>query len=44
MATTVTERLCLRCQHRWLPRKAGTKPLLCPKCGSAGWDRPKEVK
>ena len=31
---------CIRCGHEWLPAKPG-KPLLCPVCHSAYWDRPK---
>ena len=35
-----------RCGHEWLPRERapdGTfeKPLVCPACKSARWDRPK---
>lgn len=33
---------CLRCDHGWIPRKP-KKPLICPKCKSAYWDRPRKV-
>lgn len=23
---------CKRCDHTWIPRKAGDPPLTCPKC------------
>ncbi len=31
---------CLRCDHIWIPRK-DTKPIICPKCKSPYWDRPR---
>jgi DNA-directed RNA polymerase subunit RPC12/RpoP len=31
---------CLRCGHKWLPRKEGT-PLTCPRCRSPYWNKPK---
>lgn len=38
---------CLRCDHSWIPRKAGVIPLTCPHCHSAYWSRkpirPKKV-
>jgi len=34
--TTLT---CLRCPHRWHPRKAGL-PKKCPGCGSKYWNTP----
>lgn len=36
----VREQICLRCQHKWIPRKPDTKPLTCPACHSAYWFRP----
>jgi Zn finger protein HypA/HybF involved in hydrogenase expression len=35
---------CERCSHVWLPRKYGTKedPVICPKCKSPYWNRPRE--
>ncbi len=36
--------LCLRCNHRWAPRKDKEKPTVCPKCKSPYWDRPKQNK
>ena len=36
---------CERCGHIWFPRKYDEKteglPVLCPKCKSAYWNRPK---
>lgn len=34
---------CLRCDHKWLPRKL-ERPRQCPKCKSAWWDIQKENK
>ena len=36
---TVKGLRCKRCSHEWIPRKAGEKPLTCPKCHSAYWSR-----
>jgi hypothetical protein len=33
-----------RCGHEWLPRDAGEKPRVCPKCKSPHWDRPKQYE
>jgi len=30
-----------RCGHEWLPRSPGEQPLVCPKCKSPRWDKPK---
>jgi len=30
---------CLRCGHKWLPRKREVR--ICPRCKSAYWDTPK---
>jgi DNA-directed RNA polymerase subunit RPC12/RpoP len=36
---------CERCGHTWFPRKYNEAtegpPILCPKCKSAYWDKPK---
>ena len=37
MATYVQIHKCIRCKHRWIPRKS-TKPKKCPKCKNP-WDR-----
>ena len=34
---TISEEICLRCGHRWLPRKAG-RPASCPSCRDPKWD------
>jgi len=45
--------LCERCGHNWLPRVSldklrngniDEKPIICPKCKSPYWDRPKRNK
>jgi DNA-directed RNA polymerase subunit RPC12/RpoP len=36
---------CERCSHIWLPRKYGEQdPVICPKCKSPYWNRPRETK
>jgi hypothetical protein len=36
---------CERCSHIWLPRKYGEEdPVICPKCKSPYWNRPRETK
>jgi hypothetical protein len=32
---------CLRCGHRWI-RRQDAKPVQCPRCRSAYWDRVRE--
>ncbi|CAG0980929.1 hypothetical protein ANRL2_02433 [Anaerolineae bacterium] len=33
---------CLRCEHRWSPKKQGSEPpRICPKCKSPYWDKPR---
>jgi len=32
----LTELVCKRCGHHWVPRTAITR--ICPKCKSAYWD------
>ena len=31
---------CERCHHEWVPR-GEREPLVCPKCKSPYWSRPK---
>jgi len=38
----VTEYSCERCGHKWIPRNK-CKPIICPKCKSPYWYRPKIV-
>jgi hypothetical protein len=33
-----------RCGHEWLPRIAGEKPRVCPKCKTPNWDRAKQFE
>jgi DNA-directed RNA polymerase subunit RPC12/RpoP len=39
---------CERCGHVWVPRKYETAkkkdPIICPKCKSPYWNRPRESK
>lgn len=30
---------CNNCSNEWLPRSPKEKPLICPKCKSARWDK-----
>jgi len=50
---TITGFRCERCSHEWLPRvtleelksgKIKEKPIICPKCKSPYWDKPKKKK
>lgn len=38
--TTVSQILCLRCGHRWLPRVRDVRR--CPSCQSPYYNRPRE--
>jgi len=31
---------CLRCNHKWIPRKRDVRR--CPRCGTPYWDKPKD--
>ena len=33
----ITELICLRCGHRWTPKK-GTPPGTCPSCKNPYWN------
>ena len=33
---------CLRCNHIWIPKKEII--VICPKCKSPYWDRPRKNK
>lgn len=35
---------CERCNHVWVPRKKEQYPIVCPKCKSPYWDKPREQK
>lgn len=32
---------CSRCKHTWVPRD-DARPLVCPKCKSPYWDKPRQ--
>jgi len=34
---------CERCKHLWIPRKK-EKPIICPKCKSPYWNKPRKKK
>jgi len=42
MRIMITILECLRCGHKWVPRKIDVR--LCPKCKTPYWDLTKEEK
>ena len=42
MQVTIPKLKCLRCGHKWWPRKEEVR--LCPHCKSAYWNRPRKSK
>lgn len=36
---------CLRCGYQWVPRifKEDAEPIICPKCKSPYWNKPRRV-
>ena len=40
---TITGYKCERCDHEWVPRDKNQEPLVCPRCKSPYWNRPKKV-
>lgn len=42
---TVNGFLCERCGHKWIPRtKIDEDPIICPKCKSPYWNKPRKNK
>lgn len=39
---TVKAFQCERCGHIWPPRYQDRRPVICPKCKSPYWDKPKQ--
>ncbi|MHA1827128.1 MAG: hypothetical protein ACTSX6_00620 [Candidatus Heimdallarchaeaceae archaeon] len=35
---------CERCGHEWIPRIKTQEPIICPKCKSPYWNKPKKNK
>lgn len=35
---------CLKCQHIWPSKRKKQDVNICPKCKSATWHKPKEIK
>jgi predicted Zn-ribbon and HTH transcriptional regulator len=35
---------CERCKHKWFPRNNKRNPIVCPKCKSPYWDKPRRRK
>jgi DNA-directed RNA polymerase subunit RPC12/RpoP len=35
---------CNNCANEWIPRSQKERPLICPKCKSSRWDKPKKKK
>ena len=33
---------CERCEHEWIPRNKEETPIICPKCKSPYWNKPKK--
>lgn len=29
---------CVKCDHEWLPRVIGRKPVQCPRCKTYKWE------
>jgi DNA-directed RNA polymerase subunit RPC12/RpoP len=43
MATiTLSGFRCDRCGHEWFPRDKTQEPVVCPKCKSPYWNRPRQ--
>ena len=40
MKVKISRLKCERCRHKWSPRK--TEVIICPKCKSPYWDKPKK--
>ncbi len=39
----IKEYKCLKCTHRWTPRKyTNTLPIMCPNCKSEKWNEPQK--
>ena len=32
-----------RCGHEWRPRDISQRPVVCPECKAATWDKPKRI-
>lgn len=35
---------CNNCNYEWLPRSQKERPLICPRCKSSRWDKPRREK
>ncbi len=35
---------CERCNHQWIPRLKKENPIVCPKCKSPYWNKPKQLQ
>lgn len=45
MKVTLGKKLeCLRCGHKWVPRKDDVRTCPNPKCRSVHWDRPRQIE
>lgn len=33
---------CERCSHKWIPRNKEEDPIICPKCKSPYWNKPRK--
>ncbi len=39
---TVEGYRCERCAHEWIPRDKEQEPVICPKCKSPYWNKPRK--
>tara|TARA_Y100000310_G_scaffold284286_1_gene306973 strand:+ start:153 stop:299 length:147 start_codon:yes stop_codon:yes gene_type:complete len=35
---------CERCKHEWVPRNKEETPIICPRCKSPYWNKPRQKK
>ena len=33
---------CERCNHEWIPNDINIEPIVCPKCKSPYWNKPRK--
>ena len=35
---------CERCEYEWIPHDINVEPLVCPRCKSPYWNKPRRKK